>query len=52
MGYGSKKDFDKMYVQLADIPDKTADNRYGTGWFEKIKDSIRQFLKANQNKPG
>jgi YfdX protein len=50
LGYGTKKDFDKMYAQLTDIQDKTADNKFGAGWFAKIKASIAEFLKSSQSK--
>jgi Zn-dependent M32 family carboxypeptidase len=50
LGYGTKKDFDKMYAQLNEIRDKTADNKFGTGWFAKIKASIEDFLKSGQPK--
>jgi hypothetical protein len=52
LGYGTKKDFDKMYQQLAAIRDKTADNQSGTGWFAKIKGSISELLKSSQSKKG
>jgi YfdX protein len=52
LGYGTKKDFDKMYAQLTEIRDKTADNKFGTGWFAKIKASIADFLKSRQPKNG
>jgi len=50
LGYGTKKDFDKMYQQLAEIRDKAADNQSGTGWFAKIKASISELLKSSQSK--
>ena len=50
LGYGTKKDFEKMYVQLNEIRDKTGDNRFGTGWFAKIKASIEDFLNSSQPK--
>jgi hypothetical protein len=50
LGYGTKKDFDKLYAQLNEIRDKTADNKFGTGWFAKIKASIEDFLKSTQPK--
>jgi len=52
LGYGTKKDFDKMYQQLAEIRDKAADNQSGTGWFAKIKSSISDLLKSSQSKKG
>jgi hypothetical protein len=48
LGYGAKKDFDKMYHQLAEIQEKTADNKFGTGLFAKIKASIAEFMKSSQ----
>jgi hypothetical protein len=50
LGYGTKKDFEKMYAQLNEIRDETADNKFGTGWFAKIKASIEDFLKSSQPK--
>jgi hypothetical protein len=50
LGYGTKRDFEKMYAQLNEIRDKTADNKSGTGWFAKIKASIEDFLKSSQAK--
>jgi YfdX protein len=50
LGYGTKKDFDKMTQQLAEIRDKTADNQSGIGWFAKIKASIADLLKSSQSK--
>jgi len=52
LGYGTKKDFDKMNQQLAEIRDKAADNQSGTGWFAKIKASIADLLKSSQSKKG
>jgi hypothetical protein len=49
LGYGAKKDFDKMYHQLAEIQEKTADNKFGTGLFAKIKASIAEFMNSSQN---
>jgi hypothetical protein len=39
-----------MYQQLAEIRDKTSDNKFGTGFFAKIKASIADFLKSSQPK--
>lgn len=52
LGYGTKQDFDKLYQQLTEIRDKTADNKFGTGVFAKIKASIADFLKSSQPKNG
>ena len=52
LGYGTKKDFDKMYQQLAEIRDKAADNQSGSGWFAKIKASIAELRKSGQSKKG
>jgi YfdX protein len=48
LGYGTKKDFDKMYQQLTEVEEKTADNKFGSGFFAKIKASIADFMKARQ----
>jgi hypothetical protein len=52
LGYGTKKDFDGLDKQLAEIRDKTADNKFGTGFFAKIKASIGDLMKSNQSKSG
>jgi hypothetical protein len=52
LGYGTSKDFENMYAQLDEIRDKTAGNKFGTGWFAKIKSSIEDFLKSSQSKNG
>jgi hypothetical protein len=49
LGYGTKKDFDKLYQQLTEIDQKTANNQSGTGWFSKIKASIADFMKSSQS---
>jgi hypothetical protein len=48
LGYGTKKDFDKMYQQLTEVEEKTADNKFGSGFFAKIKASIADFMKTSQ----
>jgi type II secretory pathway component PulF len=48
MGYGTQKDFDKMYQQLTEVEEKTADNKSGSGFFAKIKSSIAEFMKSTQ----
>jgi YfdX protein len=48
LGYGTKKDFDKMYQQLTEVEEKTADDKFGTGFFAKIKASIADFMKTSQ----
>jgi hypothetical protein len=50
LGYGIKKDFDKMYQQLTEVQEKTADNKFGSGLFTKIKASIADFMKTSQPK--
>jgi hypothetical protein len=52
LGYGTKKDFDSLDNQLAEIRYKTADNKSGTGFFAKIKASITDLLKSSQSKTG
>jgi hypothetical protein len=48
LGYGTKGDLEKFYRQITEIEQKTADNKFGTGLFAKIKASIAELLKANQ----
>jgi hypothetical protein len=43
LGYGTKKDYKPLYEQLDDIKEKTQDGKSGTGFFDKIKDSLRDF---------
>lgn len=52
LGYGTKKDFDKLYAQFTEIQDRTADNKSGTGLFAKVKASIEEMLKSSQPKTG
>jgi hypothetical protein len=51
LGYGTKNDFDKFYQQLNEIEEKTANNKFGTGLFAKIKESIADPLKSTQSGP-
>lgn len=48
LGYGKKSDFETFYQQLKEIEQKTADNKYGTGFFAKLKASIADFMKSSQ----
>lgn len=48
LGYGKKSDFDTFYQQLKEIEQKTADNKFGTGFFAKIKASLTDFMKSSQ----
>ena len=52
LGYGRRNDFDRMYGQLNEIDEKTANNRSGTGWFAKIKASVSNLLKSSQTPNG
>lgn len=47
-GYGNKSDFDKLYGQLHTIEEKTADNKFGTGWFANAKKSISDLMTSSQ----
>jgi hypothetical protein len=49
LGYGTKADFEKMYQQLSEIEQKTANNQSGSGWFAKIKASIADFMLSSQS---
>lgn len=46
LGYGVKSDFDHFYEDITQIVQKTADNKSGTGFFDKIKESLSQLLKS------
>jgi AraC-like DNA-binding protein len=48
LGYGTQSDFKVLYQQLTDIENKTADNKFGTGLFAKIKTSLSELLKSSQ----
>ena len=48
LGYGKKSDFETFYQQLKEIEQKTADNKFGPGFFAKIKASIADFMKSSQ----
>ncbi len=48
LGYGTKKDFDNMYQQLTEVADKTSGNKYGTGFFAKLKAQIADFGKSTE----
>jgi hypothetical protein len=50
LGYGKKGDFDAFYQQLKEIEQKTADNKFGTGFFAKIEASITALVKSSQPK--
>ena len=54
LGYGTQSDFKALYQQLTDIANKTADNKFGTGLFAKIKTSLEELLKSSQpaRRPG
>ena len=44
LGYGTKKDFKPMYEQLDQMAKKSADGKSGTGWFEKIKKQLTDWI--------
>ena len=48
LGYGEKSDFETFYQQLKEIEQRTADNKFGTGFFAKIKGLIADFMKSSQ----
>jgi len=49
LGYGTKKDFDKMYQQLSEVEEKTANNKFGSGFFAAIKKSIADFMTSSES---
>ena len=52
LGYGTKKDFDTLYQQLAEVREMSSDNQSGSGWFAKVKASIAELLKTGQSTKG
>jgi hypothetical protein len=50
LGYGKKSDFETFYQQLTEIERKTADNKFGKGFFAKIEASIAALVKSSQPK--
>jgi hypothetical protein len=44
LGYGTQKDFEKMYQQLAEVQEKTSDNKAEAGLYAKLKASISELL--------
>lgn len=52
LGYGTKKDFDTLYQQLAEVREMSSDNQSGSGWFAKVKASIAELLKTGQSPKG
>jgi hypothetical protein len=49
LGYGTKKDFDTFYKELALIEDKTSSGKSGSGFFESIKNSMTAMFDDSQH---
>lgn len=49
LGYGTKKDFDNFYKELALIEDKTSAGKSGSGFFESIKTSMTSMFNDAQH---
>ena len=45
LGYGSEDDFAAIYKQIDIIKAKTANNKSGKGWFDKVKEKISNLTK-------
>ena len=43
LGYGTKDDYKVLYMQLDDIQKKTEAGKSGDGFFDKIKESLRNL---------
>ena len=43
LGYGEKKEYKKFYAQIKEIKKKTSDGKFGTGFFDKIEKSLKEF---------
>ncbi|MES2205542.1 MAG: YfdX family protein [Pseudomonadota bacterium] len=48
LGYGTKENFKMLYSQLSDIEHKTSGNKYGIGFFDKIKSSFSNLFNSDQ----
>ncbi|NND83265.1 MAG: YfdX family protein [Gammaproteobacteria bacterium] len=48
LGYGSDQDFDRLYEQLDEIEELTADGKSGRGFFTKIKRYLGETVKSSQ----
>lgn len=48
LGYGTKADFKGLYDQLYEIKSKTSGGKSGSGFFAKIKTSLSDLIKSNQ----
>ncbi|MBF0420997.1 MAG: YfdX family protein [Magnetococcales bacterium] len=44
LGYGDKESYKFLYAQLDEINTKTADNKSGEGWFDRIKKKVSSML--------
>jgi hypothetical protein len=49
LGYGTKKDFDTFYKELALIEEKTSGGKSGSGFFESIKTSMTSMFDDSQH---
>ncbi len=43
LGYGDKKEYKKFYKQLKEIRKKTENGKFGEGYTEKLKNSLKKF---------
>ncbi len=48
LGYGSKKNFENMYKQLEQIEEKTRGGKSGKGFFDKIKEYLKDTVNSIQ----
>lgn len=44
LGYGKKKDYKPIYVQLDEITKKTANGMSGNNWFDNIKKQLFNLI--------
>ncbi|HHI80092.1 MAG TPA: YfdX family protein [Planctomycetes bacterium] len=51
LGYGSPKEYQAIYDQITEIAKKTAEKKQGTGFFEKIKKSLKALRRHSQKAP-
>ena len=47
LGYGDKKEYQKFYKQIEEIQQKTEGGKSGTGFFDKVKHSLSDFIHSH-----
>ncbi len=45
LGYGTQKEYQPIYDEIAKIKEKSSDNKGGKGWFTKLKEKMKHLAK-------